>query len=169
MRDLADASVCGSHLCQLFADPQERRDVVIPFFKAGLAAGECCILSLGNSRPDEIKSWFVELESAGLDVSSARDAGALINTDDSDWRHYFRDTPSVVRVREAWSSSRRSSGGSQQSESPARWTGQQVFLQMLSSYVTGKRPLTCQSRKRRCGRSAFTISIALPHRKSTQH
>ena len=102
MRELADTSVYGSHLCHLFADPQERRDAVVPFFKTGLAAGECCILSLGNSRPDEIRRWYVEFESAGVDVSSARGAGALIITDDSDSRRYFRDATSVVRVREAW-------------------------------------------------------------------
>lgn len=64
----------GDHLCLLYDDRTEQMEVVIPFLKDGLAAGERCCYIADDQTVEELAR---ALDAAGVDVTRECNRGAL--------------------------------------------------------------------------------------------
>jgi hypothetical protein len=73
----------GSHICHLFRDQNERKEVALRFLKVGLDRGECCALVVPDSLVD---AWQFEIQTSGIDVVTARDSYMLNIIPGSKWR-----------------------------------------------------------------------------------
>lgn len=68
----------GSHIAHFFRGEEERLDVLAPFVKAGVDAGDQCVVITEPSALSTIKSRLREL---GVDVESALASGQLVASD----------------------------------------------------------------------------------------
>jgi signal transduction histidine kinase/ActR/RegA family two-component response regulator len=65
----------GDHLCLIYESAAEQTAALIPYFKAGLAAGERCLF-VGHGT--SCRRLEHSLEEAGVDTRAAHDRGALV-------------------------------------------------------------------------------------------
>jgi len=88
----------GSHVCLLYDDFLDQKAVVLPFLRQGLKHGERCACVADEAREDE---WCLELQSYGIDVAAARDAGSL-RVGRSPDREPLGDFNSVRMAKTVW-------------------------------------------------------------------
>jgi signal transduction histidine kinase len=74
-RQVIDLVQLHDHVCAIYDDPAYRTRTIVPYFAAGLARGEACLLVC---RPDEVGEMVTALDAAGVDVARERERGALI-------------------------------------------------------------------------------------------
>ena len=84
----------GDHLCLIYHSAAEQTAALIPFVKAGLAAGERCLF-VGHST--SARRLERALESAGVDVDAECDRGSLLLlTRREDWLPHGRFDPGAM-------------------------------------------------------------------------
>jgi len=86
----------GSHVCHLYQGANEFKEVSLAFIRDGLMNGECCLFVADESAIDD---WYLEFQASGIDVLTARHAGALEVSPSDSWRMVGHRS-SVVRARE---------------------------------------------------------------------
>src|SRR3954451_12122709 len=64
----------GIHVCHLYSNLREQKEVLLPFCRDGLRGGEFCMLTAAAETLDD---WHVELQAYGVDVQEMLDRGAL--------------------------------------------------------------------------------------------
>jgi signal transduction histidine kinase/ActR/RegA family two-component response regulator len=81
----------GDHLCLIYDSAAEQTAALVPFLKAGLAAGERCLF-IGHATSS--RRLAHALEDAGVDAAVERGRGALLlQTRREDWLHDGRFDP----------------------------------------------------------------------------
>jgi chemotaxis family two-component system sensor kinase Cph1 len=65
----------GAHVCHLYTNLADQKQVVLPFCRDGLQRNEHCLLTAAQDSADE---WFLELQAFGIDVQEMRDSGSLV-------------------------------------------------------------------------------------------
>ena len=73
----------GVHMCHFYEGRDDLAGALVPYFVAGLRAGERCIWI--TARPLEAAQARLELEKAGIDVAAELRRGSLVLRDYSDW------------------------------------------------------------------------------------
>jgi hypothetical protein len=88
----------GSHVCHLFRDENQQKEVALRFLKGGLDRGECGALVVPDGLVD---AWKFEMQAFGVDVVAARDACLLNIIPGSEW-HQPGEFNSVLMARAVW-------------------------------------------------------------------
>ncbi|MFB3893168.1 MAG: MEDS domain-containing protein [Phycisphaerae bacterium] len=89
----------GAHICHFYRSRQDLLDIIIPYLKAGLEAGECCVWVTGDSIP--VPDAELALEAAVPDLGRRRRLGQVEIVDSRDW--YLAGTIfDSSRVLSAW-------------------------------------------------------------------
>jgi hypothetical protein len=88
----------GAHASHFFESFGQQKEVVLPFFKEGLANGEHCIYVTHEQSVDD---WCFELQAYGIDVQAELERGSLAVITGDQW-HAGGDFNSIVKARDAW-------------------------------------------------------------------
>ncbi len=97
--DLVGDAPWGTHFCQFYATKDDLADVLVPYFKAGLEAGEQCMWI--TSQPLGVEEAWLALEAAVPDLDAHRRAGRIEILPHTAW--YLQDGHfDQERVLAAW-------------------------------------------------------------------
>lgn len=91
----------GDHACLIYSGADELRSVLVPWVAEGLAAGERCLLVLGEDRREKRLRWLRE---DGIDVEAQIARRALLVSDMREVylsRGLFQPQPVLDRLRES--------------------------------------------------------------------
>jgi hypothetical protein len=76
----------------------EQKQVILPFVRDGLQAGECCLFIAGERTLDD---WELEFQAFGIDVAGQRQAGALVISAGEEMRR-SSDFNSILKASDLW-------------------------------------------------------------------
>lgn len=91
----------GDHACLIYSGADELRSVLVPWVAEGLAAGERCLLVLGEDRREKRLRWLRE---DGIDVEAEVARRSLVVSDMREVylsRGLFQPQPVLDRLRES--------------------------------------------------------------------
>ena len=88
----------GAHICHLFENPNEQKEVALGVLKAGLSRGDHCVHLTSEPSVDHP---YADFQTGGIDVASERAKGSLEVVSAIDW-YLESDFHSVTQARRLW-------------------------------------------------------------------